>query len=66
MMPLALKRFVAITKSGNVKQLEKDFKSGCKPTPTLITQIMNPGFFKENVRYPVWICWDPISLILGT
>jgi len=24
------------------------------------------GFFKENVRYPVWICRDPISLILGT
>jgi len=23
------------------------------------------GFFKENVRYPVWICRDPISLILG-
>jgi len=26
-----------------------------------------PGFFlKENVRNPVWICEDPISLILGT
>jgi len=25
-----------------------------------------PGFFKENVRDPVWICRDPISLILGT
>jgi len=23
-------------------------------------------FFKENVRNPVWICADPISLILGT
>jgi len=23
-------------------------------------------FFKENVRYPVWIFRDPISLILGT
>jgi len=23
-------------------------------------------FFKENVRSPVWICRDPISLILGT
>ena len=23
-------------------------------------------FFNENVRYPVWICRDPISLILGT
>jgi len=24
------------------------------------------GFLKENVRYPVWTCGDPISLILGT
>jgi len=24
------------------------------------------GFFKENVRYPVWTFTDPISLILGT
>ena len=23
-------------------------------------------FFKENVRYPVWTCGDPISLIQGT
>jgi len=23
-------------------------------------------FFKENVRYPVWTCRDPISLFLGT
>jgi len=23
-------------------------------------------FFKENVRYPVWTCQDPISLILET
>ena len=23
-------------------------------------------FFKENVRYPVWTCSDPICLILGT
>jgi len=23
------------------------------------------GFFKENVRFLVWICKDPISLILG-
>jgi len=23
-------------------------------------------FFKENVRNPVWICRDSISLILGT
>jgi len=28
---------------------------------------VNPVFFfKENIRYPVWICRDPISLILGT
>jgi len=25
----------------------------------------NRVFFKENVSYPVWICRDPISLILG-
>ena len=24
------------------------------------------SFFKENVRYPVWTCRDPISLNLGT
>ena len=24
------------------------------------------GFFKKNVRYLVWTCRDPISLILGT
>jgi len=23
-------------------------------------------FFKENVKYLVWTCRDPISLILGT
>jgi len=23
------------------------------------------GFLNENVRYPVWTCRDPISLILG-
>jgi len=23
-------------------------------------------FFKGNIRYPVWTCRDPISLILGT
>jgi len=27
---------------------------------------IQPVFFKENVRYPIWICRDPISLILGT
>jgi len=26
----------------------------------------NPVFFKENIKYPVWTCRDPISLILGT
>ena len=26
----------------------------------------NQGFFKENIRHPVWTCGDPISLILGT
>ena len=25
-----------------------------------------PGFFKENVRYLVWTCKDPICLTLGT
>jgi len=24
------------------------------------------SFFKENVRHPVWICRNPISLITGT
>jgi len=24
------------------------------------------GFFKENVRHPVWTCRDPTLLILGT
>jgi len=23
-------------------------------------------YFKENVRYPVWTCRDPMSMILGT
>jgi len=23
-------------------------------------------FFKQNVRYPLWTCKDPISLILWT
>jgi len=27
---------------------------------------MTQGFFKENVRNPVWTSRDPISLILGT
>jgi len=25
----------------------------------------NTVFLEENVRYPVWTCRDPISLILG-
>jgi len=31
-----------------------------------LTDFLAQGFFKENVRYPVWICREPISLILGT
>ena len=30
------------------------------------SSLVYAGFFKENVRYPVWICRVPISLILGT
>ena len=31
------------------------------------TNLYSKAFFsKENVRYPVWICRDPIYLILGT
>jgi len=30
-----------------------------------VSQHLYQGFFKENVRYPVWICRDPICLILG-
>jgi len=26
---------------------------------------LDQGFFEENVRNPVWICREPISLILG-
>jgi len=29
-------------------------------------ELLFQGFFKENVRYPIWTCRDPISLILGT
>jgi len=29
-------------------------------------EIVKAVFFKENVRYLVWICMDPNSLILGT
>jgi len=32
----------------------------------LFQKTVLPVFFKENVRNPVWICSDPISLILGT
>jgi len=27
---------------------------------------INRFFFKENVRYPMWSCREPISLIIGT
>jgi len=33
---------------------------------TLQTIKLYKFFFKESVRNPVWICRDPISLILGT
>jgi len=36
-------------------------------TITLQNFWCNAGFFsKENLRYPIWTCRDPISLILGT
>jgi len=35
---------------------------GVRLTPNMIDAV----FFKKNVRYPVWTCRDPISLILGT
>jgi len=31
-----------------------------------VFQNWNQSFFKENIRYPVWVCRDPIFLILGT
>jgi len=31
-----------------------------------IMWLFNQVFFKENFRYLVWTCRDPISLILGT
>ena len=37
-----------------------DFFQKSSKAPTI------PVFFKENVRYPVWTCRDPISLILET
>jgi len=30
------------------------------------TIYVDQGIFKENVRYAVWTCRDPVSLILGT
>jgi len=33
---------------------------------TLKKTVCTVVFFKESVRYPVWICRDPIYLILGT
>jgi len=45
-------------------------KSGAKSVTlinsTALISLMPRFFFKENVRYPVWSCRDPISLILGT
>jgi len=39
----------------------------CQPCSIALGKfILLAGFFKENVRYPVWTCRDPISLILGT
>jgi len=38
----------------------------CKRGNCLETVRVQPFFLKENVRYPVWTCRDPISLILGT
>jgi len=33
---------------------------------TIVRAYFATGFFKENIKYPVWTCRDPISLILGT
>ena len=33
---------------------------------TIVRAYFATGFFKENIRYPVRTCRDPISLILGT
>jgi len=33
---------------------------------SMIMTIIVAGFFKENVRYPIWTCRVLISLILGT
>jgi len=44
-------------------------KSGKTAVPGIIVQYghtVRQVFFKEIVRNPVWICRDPISLILGT
>ena len=35
-------------------------------TTSRISFVNKQVFFKENIRYPVWICRDPISLNLGT
>ena len=43
------------------------FRPVKSPMRTLYKHIsLKLSFFKENVRYPVWACRDPISLILGT
>jgi len=47
----------------------RKLRNGISPEKRLdkISTTLNTGFFfEENVRYPLWICRDPISLILGT
>jgi len=44
------------------KREHHEIKTCCKEKKWSIYQV----FFKENVRYPVWTCRDPISLNLGT
>jgi len=34
--------------------------------PVTLFSVVAGFFFKENVRYPVWTCRDPVCLILGT
>jgi len=34
---------------------------GCAIACSLNKHLLSAGFFKENVRYPVWTCRDPIS-----
>jgi len=58
-----LRRFHSVRLRGKVRS--------CEITGLLILRLekdtsYNMSFFKENVRYPVWTCRDPISLLLGT